>query len=151
LDKAILSQKFAIQSKVNGRFLRASQNFNDSLKTNSKLRTELEMFEAVILRDNIFTLGGDSSRASISNTTQIAFKSVATRKYLSVNGISLYANRDYIGDGEKFKLKFGQDNCVGFFSTRAKKFLTAFPNQNKPLILNRDHFLDWEMFYLISF
>ena len=121
-------------------------NGTKPIKANKKLISETELFEFILMPESEKLFG--------DNETLVAIRSIYTNMYLTARDtdrLNLYSDMDKIGTNEKFNLYYGHNNQVGMKSKATGKYLTAFPNKNKNLVLDRSHFQEWEMFEIVSY
>lgn len=84
------------------------------------------------------------------NETVISIQSKLTNNVLSVQGKDLVADTDQISDNEKFLVYHGSNDIIGLKSKSNGRFIGAYPNEDKPLTVNRNDFGLHEMFKVIE-
>jgi hypothetical protein len=136
----------ALKSFINGKYIHIGKNEKSHLYANSEIKQISEAFEVTSL--------SETQRRPGENETLIALKSMKSGKYLSARDTKkfrLTADAASIGDTEKFYVFYGHSNSVGLKSKASGKFLCSNPDEDKPLIIDRDHFLEWEMFEIVPY
>ena len=102
-----------------------------------------ETFEPVFL--------SDSTEPTDKNGTIVGFKALANDKYMTArfNETELYADASEFHYTEMFEIYYVGGNVVGLKSKARKCYVCARPNKKKPLVVDREDLLEWEMFELV--
>ena len=111
------------------------------LKANSLNENDNVVFRHILVADSNAFIG--------RNETTICIQSKLNGKLLSVRGQELAALTENISDHEKFIVFHGSNDIIGLKSKLNGKFIGAHANKNKLLQVNRDKFLEAEMFKVI--
>ena len=131
-----------MRAKSNRNFIQVNEQENAALKANSDSVYEHTVFQAIIYPRN--STAGNQEFI-------IGLRALLNGRLLSVRDEYLWADAESLGDSEKFYVHYRLNNFVGLKSKATQRFLSAEPNKNKKLNVDRKHFKDWEMFEIVPY
>ena len=135
---------FSLRAKSNRNFIQVNEQENAALKANSD-----SVYEHTALQAIIYPIERNSTLDN--REFIIGLRALLNGRLLSVRDEYLWADAENLGDSEKFYVHYGLNNFIGLKSKATQRFLSAEPNKNKKLNVDRKHFKDWEMFEIVPY